>query len=208
LSLSTDGDRAYISCQSGQLLIIDTTTARVLGAVDVGSVSQAVPVVTAHGFAYSLQDGTVDADGTTHPSFRGILYVLDAKTGRLMRTIPFGTTSNPRPIEDIAHGTLLWVTGIAVGPWDSLPKPGLVTVLQVSSGKLLQQIPVGLRPRPVGFDARTGRLLVLNMMGDGTAPPSADPQEPACTAVLASPVLHITRCRLPYASLSVFDAVW
>jgi outer membrane protein assembly factor BamB len=207
LSLSTSGDRAYISFQSGQLLVVDTTSAKVLGAVDVGSMPRNVPAVTAHGFAYSLQDGTVDADWTTHPSSRGTLYVLDAKTGRLVRTISLGTTSDPQPIEDVAHGTLLWVTGMSAGPRDSLPKPGLVTVLQASSGKLLQQIPLGLRPAPVGFDARTGRLLVLNMMGDGTAPPSADPQELACSAVPGSPLLHTTRCRLPYTSLSIIDAL-
>jgi outer membrane protein assembly factor BamB len=205
LSLSTSGDRAYISLQSGQLLVVDTTTAKVLGTVDVGPVSVDAPAVTAHGFAYSLRDGTVNANGSTQPSSRGVLYVLNAETGRLVRTIALGTTSNPRPIEDVAHGALLFVTGISSGPWDSLPQPGLVTVLQASTGKLLQQIPIGLRPTPVGFDARTGRLLVLNTMGDGTAPPSADPQELTCSAVPASPDLHTTRCRLPYTSLSIID---
>ncbi len=202
MGLSASGDRALVTLGSGLLAVVDTETDRVLHALPIGMPWG--PAFSSDGLAYQYSDvctGSNDADKQTTCAR---LNVIDAESGVLVHTFDVGYPLNPLPTEDTAQGTLLFVTSTQPGPLAVYPSgPGTVAVLKAASETLLARIPVGLGPYAIGLDTSTGRLLVLNAEGDGTAPPSTNPAEPVCSNKTLTNVANPPPCRLPYASLSI-----
>jgi DNA-binding beta-propeller fold protein YncE len=79
---------------------------------------------------------------------------------------------------------------------------GTVSVVDAATGTIDQRIAVGMGPTLIGLDPDTGRLLVLNAYGDGTAPPASG-GSPVCSATTQQDVQEASPCRRPYASLSI-----
>ena len=79
---------------------------------------------------------------------------------------------------------------------------GTVSVVNASTGTLVQQTSVGMGPTLIGRDPASGRLLVLNEYGDGTAPP-APGRSPVCSATTQQNLPDQPSCRQPYTSLSI-----
>ncbi|SKB29766.1 40-residue YVTN family beta-propeller repeat-containing protein [Parapedobacter luteus] len=116
-------------------------------------------------YAYSLDGAGKTATGLAVDSDKGLLYVTamgdnevlvyHTKTREKIRSFPSGSES-PINIALDKKGDRLFVT-------DS--KNSVLTVLNASSGELLQKITVGENPIGVSFDAARNRIYTANRQG-------------------------------------------
>lgn len=126
-------------------------------------------------YLYSLENAGKTATGLAVDSKKGLLYVTamgdnevlvyDTKTREKVKSFPSGSES-PINIAFDSKGDRLFIT-------DS--KNGVLTVLNASSGELLQKITVGENPIGVAYDAKHNRIYTANRQGksvtvvDGTS---------------------------------------
>jgi YVTN family beta-propeller protein len=90
----------------------------------------------------------------------------DASKGRMLRTVAVG--KNPRAIAiDKRHGRVFVLTAGDADPVRAcIPtEHGAVSVLDARTGRVLRTIPIGVAPRAIAVDERTGRAFVLNAGG-------------------------------------------
>jgi len=111
-------------------------------------------------------------------AYRGALYVVDTHTGRLVRTIRFGTMPTALAVDEAkgrvfvalpgptvkrsAYAATSVYSGVGFENW--LPSGnGYVRVLDATTGMVIVKgIPVGVAPVALAVDARRGRVLALN----------------------------------------------
>lgn len=94
----------------------------------------------------------------------GRVFMLDARSGRILRTIAAGTYP-AAIVADAARGRIYvvsrnvdWNNSVAGGP-------GSVLVLDGRSGNTLQSLAAGVAPLAAAMDERAGRLVVVNAGG-------------------------------------------
>lgn len=194
ISLSPAGDRAFVALRTGDLAVLDTATVRLLRTVHVGETSDFLPAFVSHGHAYVMSVREVTPRGVIDMQAGGMLRVLDAHDGTLLRTIAVGQNPSWPPLEDVAGGRLFFTNGGALG-LPLLPhSKGAVSVVDASTGTLVRKIPVGIGPSLitlgqslVALDPATRRLLVLNAEGDGSVPPAPGDTAPICSLTALPP---------------------
>jgi DNA-binding beta-propeller fold protein YncE len=104
--------------------------------------------------------------------FDGSVTLLDARTGTVLHTIAAGVVAPEAgdyvsPTDLVVDARRGHVFAIAA---HSTATQGSVLMLDATSGHLLRRLPVGLSPVALALDATTGRLFVVNMRGEGSAP--------------------------------------
>lgn len=110
----------------------------------------------------------VVGDGIPHasidPTVPGVVAMLDARTGRLLRTLAFGHGLYPYPIAvDNATGRVFIPDyGNGVRDMTAPLGPGRVITLDARTGRVLRTTTVGVGPVAVAVDERSGRVFVLN----------------------------------------------
>ncbi len=179
----------------GAVSVLDTRTGRIQGAIAVGALPGAIAVDNAAGLAVVANggEGTVSVLTARGGVLRGVtvpvgvrpsavavdertgrayvvnagdntVSVLDIRRGAVVRTIRVSVS--PRAIAiDNARGLVLVA---ADGPLDAQGYPvgpGVVDVLDASSGIVVRTIGVGVAPRAIAVDERGGRAIVVNSGG-------------------------------------------
>jgi len=203
ISLNPAGDRAFVALGTGDLVLLDTGTGRLLRSMHVGLISAYPPVFISHGLAYGMSFGDVTSSGSIVPNTSGMLRVLDAHDGALLRTILVGVNPSWPPLPDPTGRRLFFSS---VGPTDNMNAfpsgTGTVSVVDAATSRLLRKIAVGMGPSLIDLDPARGHLLVLNAQEDGTAPPSHG-SIPVCSAKTPMIGPYPAPCRHPAATLSI-----
>jgi len=137
--------------------VLDAGTGRLLHRVVVGRnvprfPSLNVVVDARHGraFVVARREGTVG--------------VLDSRSGRVLRTLSVGGHLGDAAVDSGAGLLVVTIDG-APTQAGTLTGPGLVGVLDGRSGALPRTIHVGLGPRAVAVDERTGHAVVVTSGG-------------------------------------------
>jgi YVTN family beta-propeller protein len=92
--------------------------------------------------------------------------ILDGRTGTVLRQVPIA--ANPLAIAvDSQTGRVLVTSAGKVDGATSLPLgPGMLSVLDGATGRVLRTVPVGVDPSDVQIDARARRAVVVNSYSD------------------------------------------
>ena len=145
--------RVFVVGAAGSVTTLDATTGAPLRSVAVGRGAQAVAVDEATGRAF-----------VTDP---GRLFMLDARTGAVLRAFPLngGIQSQSSPAVDETHGEVFVATHGAPGSNPVGPAhPPNISVLDATTGQLRRAIPVGTDLLAVDGSAR--RLILPYSCGD------------------------------------------
>lgn len=204
ISLNPAGDRAFVALGTGDLVMLDTGTGRLLRTTHVGLISGYSPVFLSHGLAYAMSFGDVTSSGSIVANTSGMLRVLDAHDGALLRTVLVGVNPSWPPLPDATGRRLFFSSTGPIDNMNAFPSgTGTVSVVDAATSRLLRKVAVGIGPSPIGLDPASGHLLVLNAQGDGTAPPSPDHGIPVCSAKTPMVGPYPAPCRHPAATLSI-----
>ena len=133
--------RAFVSNEDGTIQVLDTRTGALAYSVTVADAYHSMVPVPGLGRLFAV--------GVTRDGVGASVSTLDARTGRLVRTVRMG--SNPHGLAVDARMGRVYV-GVNGG----------VAVFDARTGALLHTIRLGVRGVPVGvaLDARAGRLFV------------------------------------------------
>ena len=203
ISLDPAGTRAFVALGTGDLVMLDTGTGRLLRTTHLGLISAYPPVFMSHGLAYAMSFGDVTSSGAIVSRTDGMLRVLDARDGALLRTVLVGVNPSWPPLPDPTGRRLFFSSAGPTGDMNAFPSgTGTVSVVDAATSRLLRKVAVGIGPSPIGLDPASGHLLVLNAQGDGTAPPSHG-SIPVCSAKTPMIGPYAVPCRQPSASLSI-----
>lgn len=112
----------------------------------VSPVALAVDERAGHVFVANQVDGTVS--------------VLDARNGRVIRTVPVGTA--PVAIAVDARTGRAFVVNSNVFPTGTISGPSSVSVLDTHTGALVRTVAVGQRAYTLAIDERANRVFVVN----------------------------------------------
>jgi len=151
LSIDPDNGRAYVaSTGNDSVSVLDIKTAMLIRVVRVGPGPQRVLVMGRNRRAFVINYG------------RGVgsVSVLDAMSGRLLRTTPVGGSAT-NAVTDIQTGRIFVAT--TSGP----ELAGRVVILDARDGRELGTVPVGNDPIAMAISERAGRVFVVNT-GSGT----------------------------------------
>ncbi len=144
----------------GSVTTLDAMTGRRLRTVMVDWDPTGVAVDARSGRVFVVSRGRPPRGRTT--SLQGSVSVLDATTGRLLRTVLVGAGGGytiPALIVDACSGRVF------------VPDPtGSIHMLDATTGRLLRTILAGGNPQAVAVDARSGRVFVANGLGSGVVP--------------------------------------
>jgi len=204
ISLNPAGDRAFVALGTGDLVMLDTGTGRLLRTTHVGLISGYPPMFISHGLAYAMSFGDVTSSGSIVANTSGMLRVLDAHDGALLRTVLVGVNPSWPPLPDATGRRLFFSSTGPIDNMNAFPSgTGTVSVVDAATSRLLRKVAVGMGPSLIGLDPARGHLLVLNRQGDGTAPPSPDHGIPVCSAKTPMVGMNPPPCRQPSATLSI-----
>lgn len=158
--------RVFVAETGGGLSVLDATSGRLLRAFALGA--QLCLFCTP-----SLPRGPMlVTEGGGGPPMQ--VYVLDATTARLLRTVTTGLDSYDR-VMDPRTGQVFLVGGPTGASATSSPfgGPGRVVVLDGYTGRVVRRLSLGAMPGAVAVDPRRHRLL-LGMIGpvDGMGQPT------------------------------------
>ena len=134
----------------GSVTTLDTMTGRRLRTVMVDWDPTGAAVDARSGRVFVLNRGKPAPGRST--SLQGSVSVLDATTGRLVRTVAIGVVGGdpvPVPVVDEQSGRVFIVAGA-------------VHVLDATTGRILRTVPTGGFTTAAAVDARTGRVFVAN----------------------------------------------
>jgi YVTN family beta-propeller protein len=95
----------------------------------------------------------------------GLLSVVDAGSGRLLRNIPVSADATALAL-DPRNGHLLMARAGDAGGSNALPGSGSLDVLDPASGSTLQTFAVGVAPTAIVVDQRAGRVYVVDRGGE------------------------------------------
>jgi DNA-binding beta-propeller fold protein YncE len=87
--------------------------------------------------------------------------VLDARSGRILRTIPLGLTPTALAVDE-RTGSVFVLTWMPVFHGSGMLSPAVVSVLDARTGAVLRTVPVGLSAAALAVDERTGQAFVSN----------------------------------------------
>jgi DNA-binding beta-propeller fold protein YncE len=175
------------SMNAGSLEVLDTHSGRLLRTIPfpLGTGLAAVTLDERIGRVFATAFGPVrmvtipeSGDGSATfaaPVGAGSVRLLDARSGRLLHTIPIGPATTAVAVD--GHRGRLYVTNAGAVDAASNPVgPGTLTVLDERSGRVLRTVAVGVNPVNLVLDRRAGRLFVVNVGNYNPNPlRSADP---------------------------------
>jgi DNA-binding beta-propeller fold protein YncE len=155
--------------------VLDTRTGALVRSIPTGNstADMAIAARTGHVFVTifgPLPVGARLGTGRTlllpSPVRIGSLQVLDARSGRIQRTIPIGWSTQGVAVDE--QRGLVFVA--SAGSFDTssgeYTHAGSLSVVEARSGKIRQTVSVGVDPRYVAIDRHANRLFVINV---GTA---------------------------------------
>jgi DNA-binding beta-propeller fold protein YncE len=96
----------------------------------------------------------------------GSVEVLDARSGRIQRTIPIGWSTQGVAVDEQRERVFVASAGSFDTSSGEYIQAGTLSVVEARSGRIRQTVSVGVDPRYVAIDRRAGRLFVINV---GTA---------------------------------------
>jgi YVTN family beta-propeller protein len=114
--------------------------------------------------AVDEQTGRVFVANGNVSALDGGLSILDAASGRLLRSVTVGMLPTAVAVDERSGRVFV----ANKGPVDSNLVPlgnGTVTVLDARSGAVLRTVPVGTYPTAITVDERAGRAFVVNASG-------------------------------------------
>lgn len=106
------------------------------------------------GYAFAL------SNGPQAQSPRGLVTVLDARDGAVLRTV--AVPNNPVAVAIDAPLGRAFVTSLASYSYNGPPGQGYVSMLDIRTGRVLRTVVVGLHPQSLAVDTRTHRVFVAN----------------------------------------------
>jgi DNA-binding beta-propeller fold protein YncE len=105
--------------------------------------------------------------------------LLDAQQGTLLRTVDMDARPGAVAVDGRTGRTLVLSTTGARPPGGAAHLPGTVSVLDATSGCVLQSVVAGGSPWAVALDEATQRALVANA-GEGNRERARHAQRPSC----------------------------
>ncbi len=138
----------------GRVDVLDSTTGALIRrlAVGGGDGTQLLAVDEAVGHVY-----VTASDGTT-----AWLRILDARKGRLLRTVSLGTAPRLGPVAITVDQRASRVLVVSANIYDPTGEAGSVSVLDARAGRLLRTVTLGETPGAVIVDERAGRAFILD----------------------------------------------
>lgn len=130
-----------------------------LAAVSVGANPVAIALDSSTARAFVLNRGAMNS--LDNPVGPGSVTVLDIRTGAVVGTTQVGVDPNAAAVDE-RSGRIFVANG---GPYDASGRrsgPGSLSVLDASSGQVLQTIRVGIAPRAVALDDSSRYIVVVN----------------------------------------------
>jgi outer membrane protein assembly factor BamB len=152
--------------QGGRVSVLDTATGTIVRTVPVPVFPAAVAVGAAPRRAATGARVFVAGSSTNG---RGYVYMLDARSGRILRTVVvYHDPSGAAPtavvglvVDDQTHRA--FVAGYLPGSGFR----GIVSMLDATSGRLLRTVRIGTHPAALVVDRRAGRVFVASAGGVG-----------------------------------------
>jgi DNA-binding beta-propeller fold protein YncE len=142
----------------GSVSVLDTGSGDVLGTTIVGTDPNAAAVDEASGRVFVVNGGSFDSYGRlTGP---GSVSVLDARTGRVLRTVAGGVA--PGAVEVDQQTERVFVINRGTGGNNR----GSVSMLDARTGSLMRTVRVGVYPASAAIDVPLGRLFVANLVSN------------------------------------------
>jgi len=143
------------------LRVLDTTTGALVGAVALGTASgigtSAVAVDQRAGRVFVARADPTGGD------FAGVVSVLDARSGAVLRRTTFPRRPTARTSPDIILArTTVGIDERTGHAFIAIPRANAVAVLDTHSGALLRTIGVGMAPGDLAVDAMQGRVFVYS----------------------------------------------
>jgi DNA-binding beta-propeller fold protein YncE len=161
--------RVFVALNSGTVEVLDARDGTLLRAVHLGGQPTALAVDERRARVYV-------ADAAA-----GTLSLLDAASGTVLvtrRIDPFASAASASPealAVDAARDRVYLSTTGPLGPGPRGPLPsgtGTLDVLEARTGAVLRRIAVGVAPRAVVVDERSGQVVLVNSGGEVLRPPA------------------------------------
>jgi DNA-binding beta-propeller fold protein YncE len=141
--------------------MLDATTETLLRTTRVGQNPRAVAIDERTGRVFVVDEGPLSADRSGLPTANGTVSVLDATTGKLLRTTRVGVGASAAAV-DVQTGRVFVANAGRTLSID-LHNPrehGSVSVLDATSGTLLSTVSTGAGTHALAVDEHNGRVLV------------------------------------------------
>lgn len=161
LALDAAHSRAIV-ITPGRVLLIDSSVGTLVRALRVPGVLPIVAIDPVAGRFYLLRSGPA-----------GALLTADLTTGAIRRVTPLGQDNGPvaaMTLDARRHRLYFLYPRLDA----ATPRPGLLTMRDSDSGRLLDTVPAGGAPYSMVLDQQAARLLVFNH-GYGARAPAAAP---------------------------------
>lgn len=155
---------------AGNLYVVDTHTGALLHSYATASLPTDVTVDAGAGRAFVALLGPVRRgsanNGSIVPIGHGSVAMLDARAGRIVRTVATGVASFAVTVDPRDRRVLVANVGtLDYSGSGALDGAGSVTILDERTGEVLRTAPAGVFPAQVAIDARRGRAFVVNVGG-------------------------------------------
>lgn len=141
----------------GNVTVIDSETGAIVNTTEVGRDPTAIAVDKSTGRVFVVNRGAYDTSG--HPSELGTVSVLDARSGRVLRTIGVGKGPQSITVDERLERVVVVNSGIA-------PESGSVSILDGQSGTVLGKIAVDSYPADAAVDSTEGLVFVANFLSN------------------------------------------
>lgn len=159
------GPASETGASAGQLSMLDAASGRLLRSIDLlHAAGVAMADLDVHGLAVDERTGHLfvawTGTGQGEPAASG-LSMLDAATGAVLKRIDVGEFPTAVLVDAqrgrafVTHRDVVNSSGDPIGN-------GSLSVLDTTSGTVLDTVPVGWGPAALALDASTGQLLVAN----------------------------------------------
>ena len=139
---------------SASMNVLDTDTGAILRRLTIGGNWNPLPVVDERAGRVVVAASVQVRYG---PGIAGIVRVLDARSGALVRAVTVGLFPQGVAVDEQTGRAFVTSPGFAGA--------GLVGVLDTRTGRLLRTVLAGLHPSPLMVDEQTGRAFVPTNVG-------------------------------------------
>lgn len=143
----------------GYLAMLDTRNGRMLGATAVGTAPSVVAVDTQQGHVFVGNLGSptsVCATLSGSCNVLGIVRMLDARTGRVLRSVKVGWNPLSMVVDEYTHRVF------TINRGNDQSNSGTVSVLDSRSGQVLRTTIIGESPLGAAVDTRRSHVYVAN----------------------------------------------
>jgi hypothetical protein len=161
---------------AGYVAVVDIPRSRLLRLVPLGGGAIAMAVAPRRGrvidttfgptrtvrIRYGSTSGMVSYAIVQAPTGPGSVRILDGHTGALLRTIRIGPATTAAALDERRGRVYVTSAGAIDATSGAFTGPGLLSVLDERSGKVLRTVTVGVDPVGVVVDRQRGRLFVAN----------------------------------------------